>query len=50
MYQLFIQFIILNNLNIIINIMIRSSYKNRNLNYGDIFETILFLNKPKSIL
>ena len=30
--------------------MIRSSYKNKNLNYGDIFETILFLNKPKSIL
>lgn len=30
--------------------MIRSSYKNKNLNYGDIFETIIFLNKPKSIL
>ena len=30
--------------------MIKTSYNNKNLNYGDIFEIILFLSKPKSIL
>ena len=30
--------------------MVKTSYSNINLNYGDIFEIILFLNKPKSIL